>query len=131
MQICAPRVAQIALPPLLPSLRADIAASARALAARRALFEATVNAVPGWSVASVGAYSAYVAFPAAYARRREGQEGGSEAVAKVLGERVGVVVLPGSFFVPQEDGEQGMVFERGGQEGERMWKELRGDRWLR
>ncbi|KAL1410195.1 hypothetical protein Q8F55_004200 [Vanrija albida] len=109
MQICPPRTAQLALAPLLPELRGDLAEGSAAVAARRRLFEDVVNAVPGWHVASSGGYFAYVRFPEAYGARAaelglaQGERVGSEAVARVLGERCGVVTLPGAFFMPALD----------------------------
>ncbi|KAJ7136280.1 pyridoxal phosphate-dependent transferase [Mycena filopes] len=98
LQICAPRPIQLALAPILGSLRPGILATARALQARRAAF---VEALPrGWSVGSIGAYFAFVRHPF------EGR--GSEEVCARLAEQVGVVLLPAAFFcdgVGEGDGE--------------------------
>ncbi|RSH94420.1 hypothetical protein EHS25_004223 [Saitozyma podzolica] len=60
MQICAPRPPQIALGPLLPTLRPDLLSSSSALSSRRHLFHKTIGSVPGWSVASSGGFFAPV-----------------------------------------------------------------------
>lgn len=125
-QICAPRVPQLALAPLLPSLRADLAEASRQLAQRRKLFKETVSAVPGWTVDSMGGFFAYVSFPAEYLSAsilREGMSAdqtiGSEEVGKFLAERVGVVTLPGKFFMP--DGFESLA----------VTNNLASDRWIR
>lgn len=128
-QICAPRIAQIALTPLLPSLRPDLLASSHALSHRRSLFRDIISTVPGWKVESSGGYFAYVSFPSAFLKASSAlglkrKKLGSEDIAKALATRVGVVVLPGSFSMPDlEDDEiwEGVV---GGQQ-------LREDKWLR
>ena len=156
-QICAPRLPQLALPPLLPSLRPDLLSSARALTSLRALFAEVLNTVPGWTIAAGGAYFAYVSFPADYIhassalglkRRRLG----SMEIAKELAERFGVVCLPGRFFEPdleEVEEEQGRLIRsapnqgpgagiatahgNGGMGGQKRdwWGKLKEDRWLR
>lgn len=131
-QICAPRPPQLALASVLPGLRTDLDASSAALDHRLALFAEIVNRLPGWSVDSKGGYYAYVQFPEASTSQRsalglkEGDRVGSEAVARCLAEKLGVICLPGSFFMP--DLQAGEVWndieEAGG-------AELRADRWLR
>ena len=123
-QICPPRPPQLALTPLLPSLRTDLLASSSQLAHRRQLFTTTINAVPGWSVISSGGYFAYVQFPDHYLTINKGKRLGSEEVAKILAEKCGVVVLPGGFIMP-DVGDDG-VWRRvvGGEV-------LREDKWLR
>ncbi|KAL7419837.1 hypothetical protein Q5752_005753 [Cryptotrichosporon argae] len=128
MQICAPRPPQRALGLLLPSLRADVHASSAALARRRQLFTQTVEAVPGWEVRAIGGFFAFVAFPEAYARASAAlgikrKHLGSEDIAKALALKAGVLVLPGSFFMPDLDSDVWDAVE--GKE------ELMGDRWLR
>ncbi|TXT11042.1 hypothetical protein VHUM_01793 [Vanrija humicola] len=130
MQICPPRTAQLAITPLLPALRGDLAAGNAAIAARRSLFERVVSAVPGWRVVSSGGYFAYVQFPAAYRERADalglkaGESVGSEAVARALGERCGVVTLPGAFFMPPlEDAAVWDAIPEG--------DALRADQWIR
>ncbi|ORY29560.1 pyridoxal phosphate-dependent transferase [Naematelia encephala] len=129
MQICAPRPPQLALAPLLAKLRSDLLESSAQLSHRRRLFSETVNSVPGWSVDSIGGYFAYVSFPAAYLHASsvlglKRKQLGSEDVARVLATRVGVVTLPGAFFMPPLNADD-------------VWEEivdgdmLRQDRWLR
>lgn len=156
-QICAPRLPQLALPPLLPSLRPDLLSSARALTSLRALFAEVLDTVPGWTIAAAGAYFAYVSFPAEYIhassalglkRRRLG----SMEIAKELVERLGVVCLPGRFFAPdleeveevqerlirsaRDQGSGAGIATTQGNGGmsdqERVWwGKLKEDRWLR
>lgn len=80
-------------------------ATSQALAARRHLFQRVLADCPGWEIGAVGGYFAFVAYPAAYLRRREGEEGSteggdSESIARLLAEKFGVVTLPSKFFVP-------------------------------
>jgi hypothetical protein len=131
MQICPPRPPQLALGPLLPSLRDDLADSVKALAARRRLFADVVAAVPGWRVLSSGGFYAYVEFPEEYTAEaaREalglgaGVAVGSEAVGQALATRCGVLTLPGCFFMPPLD--------------DAVWDSIEGahaihaDRWIR
>lgn len=129
MQICPPRPPQIALTPLLPSLRPDLFAASSQLSHRRHLFETTVNAIPGWEVISSGGFFAYVQFPEDYIYASsilglKRKKLGSEDVARVLALRCGVVTLPGSFFMPPlADDEQWDDILNG--------ETLRQDKWLR
>ncbi|WVW79746.1 hypothetical protein I302_101716 [Kwoniella bestiolae CBS 10118] len=131
MQICAPRPPQIALAPLLPTLRSDLTSSSQALSHRRNLFVDIVNKVKGWKVVSIGGYFAYVSFPRDYVHGSSNvglkrKRLGSEDIASIMARRFGVVTLPGSFFMP--DLNDGDVWERDvlrGGEG------LREDIWLR
>jgi hypothetical protein len=79
-------------------------------------------------VISSGGFFAYVEFPPAYANASSAiglkrKQLGSEDVARVMGERLGVATLPGSFFMPDIESD--------------VWDEivdgevLRQDRWLR
>ena len=129
MQICAPRPPQLAIAPLLPSLRSDILESSQVLAARRALFKRTIEAVDGWTVASMGAYYAYVSFPSDYLHASstmglKRKRLGSEDIAKTLAKKFGVITLPGSFFMPNigDDEVWDEIID-----GDRM----REDRWIR
>jgi len=76
----------------------------------------------------MGGYYAYVQFPSAYTKSevlRTNGRVGSEEVAKYLATELGVVCLPGSFFMPPlEDEVWGDIEEAGG-------GELKEDRWLR
>lgn len=136
MQICPPRAPQLALAPLLPSLRPDTARYAADLRKLLADFDAVVATVPGWRVLSSGGFFAYVEFPAEYtspAGRRalaaalgvpeKGLRVGSGEVGQVLAMRCGVLTLPGCFFMPELD--------------DPVWHDVRGgdamreDRWIR
>jgi aspartate/methionine/tyrosine aminotransferase len=96
MQICPPRPPQLALAPLLSSLRADLAEAAAALTKRRELF-VSVAEKAGWKVISSGGFYAYVEFP--YKNK------GSEQVAHALAIQCGVLTLPGCFFMPEAKGQ--------------------------
>ncbi|RXK41445.1 arylformamidase [Tremella mesenterica] len=120
MQICPPRPPQLALAPLLPSLREDISNSRISLKNRMDLFVPTVQAVKGWKVMSHGGFFAYVEFPSYLPRRDTQGKIGSEIVSRLLAEECGVVTLPGSFFMPSLD-------ERW-QEGTEL---LKVDKWIR
>jgi len=117
MQICPPRPPQLALAPLLPSLRSDLAEAAEALTKRRALFESVIAEVDGWRVLSSGGFYAYVQFPDAYG------DIGSEEVGNKLATQCGVLTLPGCFFMPPLDSPE--------------WASIKGaevihaDRWIR
>ncbi|WWC98898.1 hypothetical protein V866_005792 [Kwoniella sp. B9012] len=131
MQICAPRPPQIALSPLLPSLRSDLEESSKALSHRRHLFVDVVNKVQGWKVTSIGGYFAYVSFPKEYIHASANvglkrKRLGSEDISLILAKKFGVVTLPGSFFMP--DFKDDEIWEKDvlkGGEG------LREDIWLR
>jgi aspartate/methionine/tyrosine aminotransferase len=129
LQICAPRAGQLALAPLLPSLRPDLKAASQALAHRRILFEEVVNAIPGWKVISSGGFYAFVEFPRDYLHASSAlglkrKRLGSEDISKVLALRFGVVTLPGGFFMPSLTDDE-------------AWDEivdgeiLREDKWIR
>ncbi len=115
-QICAARPPQLALAPLLPSLRPDLTASTEKLSSRLALFAKCLATVPGWTVAASGAFYAYVRHPF---------EGiCSEDVSRKLAETCGVVTLPGSFFMPEPGTPAEDVLVRQG-------SALLEDRWIR
>ncbi|KIR25848.1 arylformamidase [Cryptococcus deuterogattii 99/473] len=129
MQICPPRPPQIALTPLLPSLRPDLLAASSQLSYRRHLFKTTVNSVSGWKVISSGGFFAYVQFPEDYIYASsilglKRKKLGSEDVARVLALRCGVVTLPGSFFMPfvADDEQWDNILD---------CETLRQDKWLR
>lgn len=77
----------------------------------------------------MGGYYAYVEFPSDYTNRAEtlgaGGRVGSEDVARYLAQELGVVCLPGSFFMPESEDS---VWEEIGDAG---GGELKADRWLR
>ncbi|KAI0703772.1 pyridoxal phosphate-dependent transferase [Cytidiella melzeri] len=93
-QICAPRPAQRALAPLLPSLRPFVRASALAVQARHVLFK---NAVPRrWHIGSQGAYYAFVKHPF--------KDVDASEVCKRVAQEIGVISLPAGFFGPGVEG---------------------------
>lgn len=75
----------------------------------------------------MGGYYAYVEFPSAYANSQALGDGsvGSEEVAKYLATELGVICLPGSFFMPDFNDEIWKEIEDAG------GGELKADRWLR
>ncbi|KAL5634777.1 hypothetical protein ACGC1H_002716 [Rhizoctonia solani] len=62
MQICPARPLQLALAPLLPSLRQDLAEQSAKLSKRQEVFRDTLNG-SGWEVGASGAYFAIVKHP--------------------------------------------------------------------
>jgi aspartate/methionine/tyrosine aminotransferase len=96
LQICAPRVPQLALPWAIEAL-ADWRNDNRAEIDRRATaFKEAVAALEGWSIGSIGAYFAYVAHPFS-------GENDAEVCARLAAEH-GILCLPGSYFGPSQDG---------------------------
>ncbi|BGO98388.1 hypothetical protein RTG_00833 [Rhodotorula toruloides ATCC 204091] len=92
IQTCPPRPTQRALEWAIEATRPWREATRDELAQRQRVFKELLEGVEGWEVVSGGAYFAYVKHPYAGVP--------SEVVAKRLGEYVGVVVLPGTFFSP-------------------------------
>ncbi|QRV75264.1 aminotransferase class I and II protein [Ceratobasidium sp. AG-Ba] len=88
------RPLQLALAPILPSLRSDLADQAKELETRHAVFKQTLTG-SGWEIGSAGAYFALVKHPFKGVRATE--------VCKRLAEEDGVVLLPLSFFAPADD----------------------------
>lgn len=136
MQICPPRAPQLALAPLLPSLRPDMTRYSASLRQRLVDFDAVVASVPGWKVLSSGGFYAYVEFPEAFVSDKgrhalanalrvpeKGLRVGSGQVGRVLATHCGVLTLPGCFFMPELD--------------DPVWHDVRGgdamqkDRWIR
>lgn len=96
LQICAPRVAQLALPWAIQAL-AEWRAENRAEIVRRAVaFKQAIAGLDGWSIASIGAYFAYVAHPFV-------GSSDAEVCARLAAER-GVLCLPGAYFGPAQEG---------------------------
>ena len=93
-QICPPRAAQTAVAWAIEGI-ADWRRATRAqVNSQAALFRDVVAQAPGWSIAAIGAYFAYVRHPF--------DEPG-EAVAERLAAEAGVLALPGSFFGPGQE----------------------------
>ncbi|KAG5644095.1 hypothetical protein DXG03_009114 [Asterophora parasitica] len=95
LQICAPRPFQIALTPLLPTLRPAIRKNAIAIQARHELFRRVLPSP--WKIGAQGGYFAYVKHPFRGVTAFE--------VSKRLAIELGVITLPSAFF--GEDGKGG------------------------
>ncbi|OBZ70797.1 Aspartate aminotransferase [Grifola frondosa] len=91
LQICAPRPPQIALAPLLPSLRPFIRDTALSLVHRHTLFKSHLP--PLWRIGSQGGYFAFVQHPFVGVHAND--------VCRRLAEERGVVCLPAGFFGPK------------------------------
>jgi aspartate/methionine/tyrosine aminotransferase len=96
LQICAPRVPQLALPWAITALRNWREANRQEIGKRAAAFERAVGVLKGWSIGSIGAYFAYVAHPF---RDRSDAD-----VCEWLSAKRGVLCLPGGYFGPSQDG---------------------------
>jgi aspartate/methionine/tyrosine aminotransferase len=96
LQICAPRVPQLALPWAIPALADWRAANRAEIARRTTAFEQAIARLDGWSIGSIGAYFAYVAHPF---RDRSDAE-----ICEWLAAERGVLCLPGGYFGPSQDG---------------------------
>ncbi|WP_026330838.1 aminotransferase [Agrobacterium sp. 10MFCol1.1] len=90
MQICAPRAAQDAVAQAWPKLREWRFGNTVEIARRAQALRRVFDQLPGWEIASMGAYFAFVRHPF------------SDESAMVVGERLartaGVITIPGSFF---------------------------------
>jgi aspartate/methionine/tyrosine aminotransferase len=96
VQICAPRIGQIAVGRAMPALASWREANRAMIAKRGLAFRALMSGVPGWRIGSVGAYFGYVAPPAGL--------GPAEEVSRQLAQQFGVLALPGRYFGPDQDG---------------------------
>lgn len=92
LQICAPRVGQIAVAETLDGLADWREANRAEIAARATALRATLAAAPGWEIGAIGAYFAFVRHPFPTLR--------SAAVSERAAREVGVVTVPGEFFGP-------------------------------
>lgn len=90
LQICAPKPAQVAVARTIEPLAGWRAANAAEIARRAEAFRAALGSAPGWEIAALGAYFAYVRHPFA------GEN--ATAVAERLAREAGVITLPGPFF---------------------------------
>ncbi len=96
LQICAPRVGQIAVAEALPKLDAWREANRAEITFRAAALKAALAEADGWEIGAIGAYFAFVRHPFTGLP--------SARVAEELARRTGVVTVPGSYFGPgQED----------------------------
>lgn len=93
LQICPPRPIQLAIAPILASLRPGIIETALALETRRELFRTHIP--PGWVVGSIGGYFAFVRHPF--------PGHGSAEVCQRLAEELGILLLPAAFFCGELD----------------------------
>ena len=109
LQICAPRVPQLALPWAIDALAEWREGNRVEITGRAEAFRRAVDAMPGWSIGSLGAYFAYVAHPYA-------GEADAAVCARLAGER-GVLMLPGSYFGPAQEGYLRVAFANVGVEG--------------
>ncbi|CUA68461.1 hypothetical protein RSOLAG22IIIB_03498 [Rhizoctonia solani] len=94
MQICPARPLQLALAPLLPSLRDDLAEQSAKLSKRQEIFHDTLKG-SGWEIGASGAYFAIIKHPF------KGVSG--VEVCKRLASECGVVLLPLANFAPSND----------------------------
>lgn len=90
IQICASRPAQIALARAMPRLGPWKATMRASINARIQAFSAVLADAPGWQIASIGAYFAYVRPPITTAD--------SAVFAEALASTCGVLGLPGRYF---------------------------------
>jgi len=97
MQICPPRLPQIALGSvgMLQALRSDVIETAQAIQARHILFKDTLP--PRWYIASQGGYYAFVRHPFKGVNSRD--------VSRRLAQELGVITLPSAFFCEVQTGE--------------------------
>ncbi|KAH9928106.1 PLP-dependent transferase [Fomitopsis serialis] len=102
LQICAPRPPQVALAPLLPSLRPFVNETARAVEHRHQLFRQVLPA--HWKIGSQGGYYAFVKHPFKAVH--------ANTVCKRLAQELGVVVLSAGFFGPSQEPSPGEEPER-------------------
>ncbi|KAL1748862.1 pyridoxal phosphate-dependent transferase [Schizophyllum fasciatum] len=94
VQICPPRVVQLALAPLLSNLRGFVADTARAVERRHALFRDALPAA--WRLGAQGGYYAFVRHPFKHVAAVE--------VCRRLAVELGVVALPSAFFCEEKVG---------------------------
>ena len=90
LQICAPRIGQIALAWAIDGMKQWRAENAADIAERGDTFRASMQAAAGWEIISMGAYFAFVKHP--FVTRHDAE------VAERLAREFGVLGLPGSFF---------------------------------
>ncbi len=95
VQICPPRIGQIALGKVMAETLNWREGNRAMIAARAAAFSGTMRALNAWQVGSVGAYFAYVRPPQF--------EGEAIGLAQRLAMDHGVLVLPGSYFGPGQE----------------------------
>jgi aspartate/methionine/tyrosine aminotransferase len=90
LQICAPRPPQAALAKAIPALDDWRRANALEISARSGALVEVMDGLPGWDIAAIGAYFAFVRHPFAGSSAHE--------AAHRLACEAGVITIPGSFF---------------------------------
>lgn len=104
IQICPPRPLQLALSPLLPSIRPFIRETAIAIRDRHELFRDSLP--PRWKIGTQGGYYAFVKHPFIGVSSLE--------VSKRLAVELGVVTLPSAFFCEEgQVGAEGPLWDKG------------------
>jgi aspartate/methionine/tyrosine aminotransferase len=95
LQICAPRIGQIAVGRTMAALAGWRESNRALIAARGQAFRSVMAEAEGWTLGSLGAYFAYAAPPPAL--------GPADAVACKLAETFGVLTIPGRYFGPGQE----------------------------
>ncbi|PKP69691.1 MAG: hypothetical protein CVT82_10330 [Alphaproteobacteria bacterium HGW-Alphaproteobacteria-4] len=95
--ICPGQLGQIAALWGMRNLAEWVAGERSEILARRAAMHAGLAALPGWSTLGVGAYFAYVEHPSRLP---------SPLFARALVREAGVLLLPGTMFMPEGEGTQ-------------------------
>ncbi|MEP3244256.1 MAG: aminotransferase [Sneathiella sp.] len=90
LQICAPRIPQMAVAKALPALTDWRQANRAEIAARATVLKEVMTQCPDWPIKAMGAYFAYIKHPF-HAKS-------STDVAKILATQCGVTCIPGEFF---------------------------------
>ena len=89
IQICAPRVGQQAIAPMIHSLQGWRQDNNEKMAERAAAFRQAFDDIAGFEIAAMGAYFGYVRHPF---------QATSLNVAETMAKTVGVLTIPGDFF---------------------------------
>ncbi|MBL6596636.1 MAG: aminotransferase [Candidatus Puniceispirillum sp.] len=108
IQICAPRVVQNALAPMLASMSSWRQENRQRIAARVAAFRTAMDDLPGWDLLSSGAYFGYVRHPFPGVN--------SLQVAETMASKAGVLVIPGAFFGAGQDRALRFAFANAGRD---------------
>lgn len=106
LQICAPRPPQTAVAAAMPLLGDWREENRQEISRRRETLEKVIAGLPGWEVASVGAYFSYIQHPFENANSIE--------VAERLAAERGVLSLPGTFFGEGQDAFLRVAFANAG-----------------